>query len=63
MSNHNQLTEKKQVFLGIAIIGIVFFIIGFVSWVNSILIPYFKIAYSLSGNVDPCRLPLKKYRL
>ena len=49
MSNHNQLTEKKQVFLGIAIIGVVFFIIGFVSWVNSILIPYFKIACELTN--------------
>jgi glucose/galactose transporter len=30
------------------IIGMLFFIFGFVSWVNSILIPYFKIACELS---------------
>lgn len=49
MSNHNQLTDKRRIILGIAIIGVVFFIIGFVSWVNSILIPYFKIACELTN--------------
>jgi len=39
---------KKQMYIGIAIIGVVFFVIGFVSWVNSILIPYFKIACELT---------------
>src|SRR5690606_4867132 len=32
----------------IGIIGTMFFIFGFVSWVNAILIPYFKIACELS---------------
>jgi glucose/galactose transporter len=41
--------SKRQVFISILIIAGIFFIIGFVSWVNSILIPYFKIAFSLSN--------------
>lgn len=44
----DQNNSKKNVIIGIAIIGIVFFVIGFVSWVNSILIPYFKIACELT---------------
>lgn len=35
--------------ISIAIIGLMFFIFGFVSWVNAILIPYFKIACELSN--------------
>lgn len=35
--------------ISIAIIGLLFFIFGFVSWVNAILIPYFKIACELSN--------------
>src|ERR1700753_790732 len=31
------------------IIGVLFFIFGFVTWVNSILIPYFKIACELTN--------------
>ena len=34
--------------ISISIIGLMFFIFGFVSWVNAILIPYFKIACELS---------------
>ncbi|MFI5185879.1 MAG: sugar MFS transporter [Chitinophagales bacterium] len=40
---------KRQTFISILIIGLLFFIIGFVSWVNAILIPYFKIACELSN--------------
>lgn len=40
--------SRKNMFVGIAIIGLVFFIMGFVSWVNSILIPFFKIACELT---------------
>lgn len=39
---------KRQTQVSIFIIGILFFIFGFVSWVNAILIPYFKIACELS---------------
>ena len=49
MINNHHTTEKRQVITGIIIIGIVFFIIGFVSWVNSILIPYFRIACELTN--------------
>lgn len=40
--------SKTQTQVSIFIIGILFFIFGFVSWVNAILIPYFKIACELS---------------
>ena len=36
-------------FISILIIGLLFFIFGFVSWVNAILIPYFKIACELTN--------------
>ncbi len=39
---------KNQTRISIMIIGMLFFIFGFVSWVNSILIPYFKIACELT---------------
>lgn len=42
------LTGRASV-ISIFIIGVLFFIFGFVSWVNSILIPYFKIACQLSN--------------
>ncbi|GAB3226252.1 sugar MFS transporter [Algoriphagus aestuariicola] len=41
--------SKKDTWISIAIIGMLFFIFGFVSWVNAILIPYFKIAFTLSN--------------
>ncbi|NII28468.1 sugar MFS transporter [Pseudoflavitalea sp. X16] len=40
--------SRKQVIVSITIIGVMFFMFGFVSWVNAILIPYFKIACELS---------------
>lgn len=40
--------SKKQTWVSLFIIGMLFFIFGFVSWVNAILIPYFKIACELS---------------
>lgn len=49
----NISTEKTSTdwstVISIAIIGLLFFIFGFVSWVNAILIPYFKIACELSN--------------
>lgn len=44
----NQLS-KNDTMISILIIGMMFFIFGFVSWVNSILIPYFKIACELTS--------------
>src|SRR4030081_1216364 len=42
------LTSRKS-FISIFIIGVLFFIFGFVSWVNAILIPYFKISCELTN--------------
>lgn len=40
---------RRQTIVSVAIIGLLFFIFGFVSWVNAILIPYFKIACELTN--------------
>lgn len=40
---------KRNTYISIGIIGLMFFIFGFVSWVNAILIPYFKIACELTN--------------
>lgn len=40
--------ERKNYVLSITIIGFFFFIFGFVTWLNGILIPYLKIACELS---------------
>jgi FHS family L-fucose permease-like MFS transporter len=41
--------SERETFISMLIIGMLFFIFGFVTWVNSILIPYFKIACQLSN--------------
>lgn len=41
--------SKTRMWISIIIIGLMFFVFGFVSWLNSILIPYFKIACELSN--------------
>lgn len=40
--------KQKQYFISLTILTGMFFIFGFVSWVNSILIPYFRIACELT---------------
>ncbi|MDD4190608.1 MAG: MFS transporter, partial [Mangrovibacterium sp.] len=40
---------KRETIISIGIIGLMFFIFGFVSWVNSILIPYFRIGCELTN--------------
>jgi len=40
--------NKRTEYMAIAIIGLMFFIFGLVSWVNAILIPYFRIACELT---------------
>jgi MFS transporter, FHS family, L-fucose permease len=40
---------RRQTIISVSIIGLLFFIFGFVSWVNAILIPYFKIACELTN--------------
>lgn len=41
--------SRRDSIISILIIGMLFFIFGFVSWVNAILIPYFKIACELTN--------------
>ncbi|MHA8100015.1 sugar MFS transporter [Aquirufa aurantiipilula] len=41
--------SRRDTQISILIIGFMFFIFGFVSWVNAILIPYFKIGCELSN--------------
>ncbi|MEO9005395.1 MAG: sugar MFS transporter [Ginsengibacter sp.] len=40
--------SKREIFISLILIGTLFFVFGFVSWVNAILIPYFKIACELT---------------
>ena len=40
--------SKRDTVISITIIGVLFFIFGFLSWINAILIPYFKIAFELT---------------
>lgn len=41
--------SRRDTTVSIAIIAVLFFMFGFVSWVNAILIPYFKIACELTN--------------
>ena len=46
--NEKMMEQKKNSYsMGIIIIGILFFIFGFVTWLNATLIPYLKIACEL----------------
>lgn len=40
--------SQRDSITGMLIIGFLFFMFGFTSWINSILIPYFKIAFQLT---------------
>ncbi|HEY0666983.1 MAG TPA: sugar MFS transporter [Sphingobacteriaceae bacterium] len=40
--------SKRDTQISILIVGLMFFIFGFVSWINAILIPYFKISCELT---------------
>ncbi|MCF8378653.1 MAG: sugar MFS transporter [Bacteroidales bacterium] len=48
MPKSHALNSKENYFLPILIIGSLFFIFGFVTWLNGILIPYLQIACELS---------------
>jgi len=48
MSTPKQL-NRKETFTSLLIIGLLFFVFGFVTWINAILIPYFKIACELNN--------------
>jgi glucose/galactose transporter len=47
---------KKEAsnYTAVLIIGILFFVFGFVTWLNGALIPFLKLACQLEGNVQPC---------
>lgn len=44
----NKVGPKQSTTGSLLIVGIMFFVFGFVTWINSILIPYFKIACELT---------------
>lgn len=46
------MENKKQYYISLAMIGCLFFVFGLVSWVNSILVPYFKVACDLQSGVQ-----------
>jgi MFS transporter, FHS family, L-fucose permease len=41
--------SRRDTIISLFVLGLLFFIIGFVSWCNAILIPYFKIACELTN--------------
>ena len=51
MTSNTTITAVKgrQLWVSILIVGGLFFIMGFISWMNAILIPYFKVACELSN--------------
>ena len=46
--DHAAVLSRRDTSLSIALIGVLFFVFGFVTWINAILIPYFKIACELT---------------
>lgn len=52
MTNLTSTQEKKQYIISITIIGVLFFIFGFITWINGTLIPYLKIACQLKTDLE-----------
>ena len=52
MANVSSPSEKKQYIISITIIGVLFFIFGFITWINGTLIPYLKIACQLKTDLE-----------
>ncbi|MGZ3945371.1 MAG: sugar MFS transporter [Mucilaginibacter sp.] len=48
-TNTTTATQKPSVISPIAIVGALFFIFGFITWLNSVLVPYLKIACQLNN--------------
>ncbi len=46
------MSDKRQYYASLAMLGCLFFVFGLVSWVNSILVPYFKVACDLQSEVQ-----------
>ena len=49
MINTKPMTQTKQSNGPLIMIGILFFVFGFVTWVNSVLIAFFKDAFQLNN--------------
>ena len=47
-----KVIANKQYITSISIIGLLFFIFGFITWLNSTLIPYLKISCELKSNMQ-----------
>jgi glucose/galactose transporter len=47
--SNNVTVKRNSYLLSLITIGMLFFVFGFVTWINAILIPYFKIACELSN--------------
>ncbi len=52
MGKPSKGNSPKGYFFSLTMLGALFFIFGLVSWVNSILVPYFKIACELKSGVQ-----------
>lgn len=52
MANVSSPSEKRQYIISITIIGVLFFIFGFITWINGTLIPYLKIACQLKTDLE-----------
>ena len=52
MSLSSTCQTNNNYYLSLLLLGMLFFIFGLVSWVNSILVPYFKIACELHNEVQ-----------
>lgn len=52
MQNDNLTAKKSSYLYQITIIGILFFVFGFVTWLNGTLIPFLKIACNLETDVQ-----------
>ncbi|MGZ3777891.1 MAG: MFS transporter, partial [Mucilaginibacter sp.] len=48
-TNTTTATQKPSVISPIAIVGALFFIFGFITWLNSVLVPYLKISCQLNN--------------
>ena len=46
---HAGSLSTRDTVISVSIIGLMFFIFGFTTWINAILIPYFKIACELNN--------------
>ncbi|MDR3329611.1 MAG: hypothetical protein LBS63_05880 [Prevotellaceae bacterium] len=43
------MVQKKSYAAGISIVGGLFFVLGFITWLNATLVPYLKVACELSN--------------